>query len=93
MGRWRNFDNMCVMHGTDMSCVSEPGLLSRIRCLKTAILASDPCLRAQTIQSCEVMIHVTDRKYVLNVGVECAITLRATVCFRSINVHEYEDVG
>lgn len=28
-----------------------------------------------------------------SVGVECGITLRTTVCFKSINVHEFEDVG
>jgi hypothetical protein len=50
-------------------------------------------LRAQTIQSCEIVMHITDRKYVFNVEVECGITLRTRVCFKSINVHEFEDVG
>ena len=42
---------------------------------------------------CEVVLKITDRKYVINVGVERRITIRTTVYFKSINVHEFEDIG
>jgi hypothetical protein len=42
---------------------------------------------------CEVVLYITDRKYVFNVGVERGITLRTTVYFKSIHVHEFEDIG
>ena len=41
----------------------------------------------------EVVLYITDRKYVFNVGVERGITLRTTVCFKSRNVHEFEVIG
>lgn len=43
--------------------------------------------------TCEVVLYITDRKYMFNVGVERGITLRTTVYFKSINVHEFEDLG
>ena len=45
------------------------------------------------ICACEIVLHITDRKYVFNIGVERGITLRSTVYFKIINVHEFEDIG
>jgi len=39
-----------------------------------------------------VALCITDRKYVFNVGVERGITPKTTVYFKSINVHEFEDI-